>query len=266
MAFARLERDAWTDPSVAAAYHDLWTQFVAPAIPRLLDSALVGSGDRVLDVAAGPGPVSRAAAARGADPVALDFSLPMLRSIGPNVPRVRADAMRLPIRSASVDRVVSNLGLLHFPEPEVALREAARVVRPGGVVAFSVWGAEAKALTIIPDSLRALGLSSTSPAAPGFFRFGEPGTFEGAMRTAGLIPLPSERVEWSGPVQDPAAFWRMFRSGSARTRASILALSEADQLRLQGEVERRLKPFQVGDTLAVPTTVVVGRGRRATAP
>src|SRR5579863_8237378 len=98
MAFARLEHDAWTDPSVAAAYDELWTEFVAPAIPRLLDSALVGAGDRVLDVAAGPGPVTRAAAARGAHPVALDFSLPMLRSVGPTFPRVRANAACLPFR------------------------------------------------------------------------------------------------------------------------------------------------------------------------
>jgi ubiquinone/menaquinone biosynthesis C-methylase UbiE len=266
MAFARLEHDAWTDPAVAAAYHELWTEFVAPAIPRLLDSALVGPGDRVLDVAAGPGPVSRAAAARGAHPIALDFSLPMLRSVGSAVPRVRANAGRLPFHEASVDRVVSNLGLLHFPEPEVALREAARVVRPGGVVAFSVWGADATALTVVPESLRTLGLSSSTHAAPGFFRFGEPGAFEQAMRTAGLTPLPSERVEWAGHVRDPPAFWRMFRTGSARTRASILALSEADQHRLQGEVERRLEPFRAGDSLAVPTTIVVGPGRRPMAP
>jgi hypothetical protein len=133
------------------------------------------------------------------------------------------------------------------------------------LVALSVWGADATALTVVPESLRTLGLSSTSHAAPGFFRYGEAGAFEQAMRTAGLIPLPSERVEWSGRVRDPSGFWRMFRSGSARTRASILALSEADQNRLQGEVERRLEPFRVGESLAIPTTIVIGRGRRPTA-
>src|SRR5580704_5661197 len=117
MAFARLERDAWANPTVADAYTRTWTAFVAPSIPRLLDLALVGPGDRVLDVATGPGPVAEAALARGARPVRLDFSLPMLAHGDRTLPRVRAEAARLPIRDGAFDRVVSNLGLLHFPEP-----------------------------------------------------------------------------------------------------------------------------------------------------
>ncbi|MCI4325551.1 MAG: class I SAM-dependent methyltransferase [Thermoplasmata archaeon] len=262
MAFARLEREAWTDPGVATAYAELWREFVEPAIPRLLDAAQVAAGDRVLDVAAGPGPVGRAAAARGAEALALDFSWPMLQSIGPALPRIQGDAGHLPLRDASVDRVVSNLGLLHFPEPQRALAEAARVVRPGGVVAFSVWGADATALGVVPAALTSLGLTSPYPSAPGFFLFGEPGVFEAAMRSAGLVPLPTERISWNGTVRGFEAFWRMFRSGSARTRASILALSEGDQSRLRGEVTRQLEPYRTVDGLSFPTTVVVGRGRR----
>jgi SAM-dependent methyltransferase len=262
MAFARLEREAWTDPAVANAYAGLWREFVAPGIPKLLQAALVGPGDRLLDVAAGPGPVSRAALGLGARPVALDFSVPMLRSIGDFVPRVHGDAGALPFRSGSFDRVVSNLGLLHFPDPERAVRDAARVVRPGGVVALSVWGADAAALTIVPAALSALGLATTSHSAPGFFQFGEPGVFEATMRSAGLVPLPTERVAWSVVVRDPEAFWAMFREGSARTRASILGLTEGDQGRLHDEVVRRLEPYHAREGVALPTTVVIGRGRR----
>ena len=102
MAFARLERDAWTDPGVADAYARLWSGFVAPSIPRLLDAALVEPGHHLLDVATGPGPVVRGALARGALPVALDFSAAMLAKGDRAVPRVRADAARLPFPDALV--------------------------------------------------------------------------------------------------------------------------------------------------------------------
>ena len=263
MTFARLERDAWTDPGVAGAYAVLWSDFVAPSIEPLLEAAFVGAGEQVLDIAAGPGPVSRAVRHRKAEPVALDFSGAMLAGLDPTLRRLRADAAHLPIRDGRFHRAVSNLGLLHFPDPECAIREAARVVRPGGTVAFSVWAPDAKALTIVPESLAALGAGPTSHGAPGFFRYAEPGTFEASMRGAGLLPLSTERFAWDGPVRDAETFWRMFREGSARTRASILALSSADRERLHHEVVQRADAFRAPSGLRVPTSVVIGRGRRA---
>jgi SAM-dependent methyltransferase len=266
MSFARLERDAWADPGVAEAYSRLWREFVAPSVPRLLDAALVGPGDRLLDVATGPGPVVRDALLRNARPTALDFSRPMLEKGAAGVPKLQADAGHLPLRDATFDRVVSNLGLLHFPDPDSAIREAARVVRPGGVVAFAVWGADATALRIVPSALTSLGLVSPEPSAPGFFRFGEPGIFESAMRSAGLVPMPTEAVGWTGIVPDPVSFWSMFQDGTARTRASIRALGESDRLRLRDEVVRRVQEFRTPEGFAIPTSVVIGRGRRPPGP
>jgi SAM-dependent methyltransferase len=186
----------------------------------------------------------------------------MLFSAGPDLPRVRADSARLPFRDKSFDRVVCNLGLLHFPDPDAAVREAARAVKPGGVVAFSVWAPDAEALTVVPKSLQALGLAPSTANAPGFFRFGEPGEFEATIRGAGLVPLPTARFAWNGPVEGPESLWRMFRTGSARTRAAILSLPETDQQRLRDEVVRRAETFRVGGRTLVPTAVVIGRGRR----
>jgi demethylmenaquinone methyltransferase/2-methoxy-6-polyprenyl-1,4-benzoquinol methylase len=93
--------------------------------------------DRVLDLAAGTG-VSTAELARGgAHAVACDFSLGMLRAGRAAkhrraLPFVAGDATRLPFADAHFDAVVISFGLRNVSDVPLALREMARVVRPGG--------------------------------------------------------------------------------------------------------------------------------------
>src|SRR3954466_1198300 len=91
------------------------------------------SGQRVLDVAAGTAVSTVELAAGGAFAVALDFSQGMLRAGAARpVPKVAGDAMALPLADASVDGVVISFGLRNVADPDAALREFARVTRPGG--------------------------------------------------------------------------------------------------------------------------------------
>ncbi len=96
------------------------------------------SGQRVLDLAAGTG-VSTVELGRGdVDAVACDFSLGMLRAGRANrhrrgrVPFVAGDATHLPFADAAFDAVVISFGLRNVYDVAGALREMARVVRPGG--------------------------------------------------------------------------------------------------------------------------------------
>jgi demethylmenaquinone methyltransferase / 2-methoxy-6-polyprenyl-1,4-benzoquinol methylase len=104
-------------------------------------------GDRVLDLAAGTGTSSLSFTATGADCVACDFSLGMLRvgrsrpgsepTSGPREGRgrlgyVAGDALRLPFRDASFDAVTISFGLRNVASPSAALAEMRRVTRPGG--------------------------------------------------------------------------------------------------------------------------------------
>lgn len=94
-------------------------------------------GDRVLDLAAGTGVSTAELRRSGADAVACDFSLGMLRAGRANknrttLPFVAGDAMRLPFADGAFDAVTISFGLRNVQDPALALRELARVTRPGG--------------------------------------------------------------------------------------------------------------------------------------
>jgi SAM-dependent methyltransferase len=110
---------------------------------RLADVLVAASpislaGERVADVGAGTGATSRAIQRAGGRPIELDLADGMLRvDQRARPPAVVADARQLPLASGSCAAVVAGFCLNHVPSPEHALVEAARVVRPDGVVAVS---------------------------------------------------------------------------------------------------------------------------------
>ena len=111
-----------------------WRRVVARAVGA-------GPGERVLDLAAGTGTSSRAFTGGGAQCVACDFSLGMLR-VGKQradarppagrVSFVAGDALAIPFRDQAFDAVTISFGLRNVVDPDAALAEMLRVTRPGG--------------------------------------------------------------------------------------------------------------------------------------
>lgn len=93
----------------------------------------VDAGDRVLDLAAGTAVSTSELARSGAWCVAADFSVGMLLAGKARaVPKVAGDATRLPFSDQTFDAVTISFGLRNVVDREAALREMARVTRPGG--------------------------------------------------------------------------------------------------------------------------------------
>lgn len=143
------------DPNRAPAVRDMFAR-IAPGYDRANQVMSMGidrawrriairtlgpnaKGD-VLDLCAGTMDFTAALAKDARSVVALDFCAPMLEAgmkkipAGANVRTVCADARELPLGDASVDAIVIGFGIRNVPEPERALAEARRVLRPGGVM------------------------------------------------------------------------------------------------------------------------------------
>lgn len=115
---------------------------------RESEAGLLGdvAGRRVLEVGCGSAPCARWLVAQGAQVVAFDLSIGMLgharkaaAATGIDVPLVQADVCQLPFADASFDLAFSSFGAIPFvAEPGLAMREVARVLRPGGRWVFSV--------------------------------------------------------------------------------------------------------------------------------
>ena len=130
----------------AAGDFDAVVPFIWEAGTVAAEASACGSGDRVLDVAAGSGNAAIQAAKRGANVVASDLTPELFQpgrrraaEHGVRLEWVEADAEELPFQAASFDAALSTFGIMFAPRQSIAAAELARVVRPGGRIALCAW-------------------------------------------------------------------------------------------------------------------------------
>lgn len=139
----------WQVPDAAPRhYQDQVWRFMDPFAEALVESSVI-SGDTVLDVACGTGIATRAAAAIVGDlgrvvgsdinAAMLDLAASISRTSGDSIDWREASALDLPYSDGIFDCVICQQGIQFFPDPAVGLKEMARVTRPGGKIAATVW-------------------------------------------------------------------------------------------------------------------------------
>jgi SAM-dependent methyltransferase len=198
----RLQRYGWDLAS--ADYEPLWQAQLACVHDELIARASLVPGEHVLDVACGSGLVAfRAAEAVGphGQVVGVDLSGQMLDAARRraeeryvrNASFQRMDAEDLQIPDASFDVVLCALGLMYMPEPEQAVREMRRVLRPGGRMLVAVWGERSRcgwsALFPIVDA------EVASDVCPRFFRLGQGDTLVRVCADARFAVMELRRMD-----------------------------------------------------------------------
>jgi ubiquinone/menaquinone biosynthesis C-methylase UbiE len=233
----------------------------------LLDAAWVGAGMYVLDLACGPGLVAAAAAERGALPVGLDFCSAMIalaRSGNPGLRFEEGDAEALPFADGSFDAVVANFGMHHVPDPVQALYEVRRVLRPGGLVAFTSWAAPVEniAWKLLFDAIGEHGDMSAAKAPPSGGGLRQTEDLLRVLDAAGFAETRARRVrrEWRFAAAEDLL--EGFRSGTVRTATLIGAQPQSAMPAIQAAIARNVTAYRDRDGFAVPIVAILGSGRR----
>jgi ubiquinone/menaquinone biosynthesis C-methylase UbiE len=176
----RVQRYGWG--LAALDYEQLWQAQLAEAQSALLSLASLEMGEQVLDIACGTGLVSfeaSRAVSRSGHVLGIDLSERMVDAAEQRAQEMklsncsfsRMDAETLALPDASFDVVLCALGLMYMPDPEKAVREMRRVLRPGGRVSLAVWGEQSKCgwSAVFPI----VAAEVASDVCPLFFRLGQ---------------------------------------------------------------------------------------------
>jgi SAM-dependent methyltransferase len=276
--FRHTTRAQW---ETAAEAWDRWGpllgRWLGASTEAMLDMANVRAGSRVLDIAAGAGEQTLAAARRvgptgrvlatDISPTILTYAREAARRAGlANVDTKELDGERhetLP--EGSFDAAISRVGLIYLPDQQRALRGIRHALRDAGRFAAVVYSTpDRNAFFSIPVGIirRRANLPPPLPGQPGPFSLGADGVLAATLERAGFRDVEVRRVD--SPVRLPSAAEcvRFERESFGALHQMMAGLDEAERADTWREIEAALGKFQAADGFVGPCEMLVGAGTR----
>lgn len=234
--------------------------------------AAVSGAARVLDAGCGSGRLTVALAEAGAEVTGVDTNARQLeqargRARDADVALTLLDAdldAPLPFADASFDAVTSRLALMAAADPVATLIELRRVLEPGGRLVTVLWASPAENPWFGEprEAIAAVLGPERAAFARAFGKLGDPEAAAAAHREAGLIAVEAVRLHELRAAPDAAAYWQELSEENGHFRRVAASLDDRERAALAAEVEARLAPYQEGDHLALPRTMVLVTARR----
>jgi SAM-dependent methyltransferase len=270
-------RQQWED--AAGAWHrwgpaiEAW---LGPATDYMLDEAGITTGSRVLDVAAGAGGQSLAAARRvgpaghvlatDISPAILEYAAKEASAAGLTmITTQELDGERLDVEAGAFDAVISRVGLIYFPDQVAALESVRAALRPGGRVSCVVYGpADRNGFFSVPVGIirNRAQLPPPAPGQPGPFSLGAPGVAEAVLAKAGFRDITVTTVPCPLRLASAAECAAFERESFGALHQMLSGLAEPDREATWTEIGEALRRFEGPDGFLGPCEMLVIGGTR----
>ncbi len=247
-----------------------------PVSAWLIDALDPQPGHNLLELAAGVGDTGLLAAeliAPGGTLICSDFSPEMLATAQRRAEELGVHNVRfkqidaessIDLEAASLDGVLCRWSYMLMADPESALRETRRVLKPGARVALAVWaGAEDNPWSVLPNQAmteRGIGIQG-DPDAPHQFTWAREGLVTENLAAAGFTEHHVEALEFTIDYSSTADWWDAQSDLSTRFSAALRQARDADVKAVRATVERHAERFTAADgTLRIPARTWVAWG------
>ena len=228
-----------------------------PVSERMVELLGPQPGPTILELAAGPGDTGFLAAPvlePGGRLITSDAAAGMLelareRAAAQGIDNVEFKQLQLEwidLEAASVDGILCRWGVMLVVDPDAALRECRRVLRPGGRISLGVWDLpDANPwATITQGALRDLGhVPPPDPSGPGMFAMAAPGRLAGRLIGAGFFDPAVEPVEITRRYDSVDDFLDETGDCSMLFATAWRGLDGDQRAELVAEVTRRAEPY-----------------------
>jgi SAM-dependent methyltransferase len=241
-------------------WNDYLAQASRAATDQMVEALAPRAGDTVLELAAGAGMAGfLAAPLLGPEGRLIMTDCAELGLTGVEY-RVM-DAEQIALEDDSVDGVLCRWGYMLMADPAAALRETRRVLRPGGRLSFSVWGAPAdNPWASLPGRILVQRGHMPTPesGAPGIFAMADPERIVELVTGAGFDSPDLMEVPMTWHFDEFDQYWQYTREIAGAIALVLQELDDRERGIVRGELERAVEPLATGDGYDMPGVCING--------